>query len=167
MSDIEQTKGGERLMVAHLLESVDGQNFSKWPLHITLLPWFECQESLAVEAIESVTEHIKKCRLSLGEVALGSIEMFGENSDIPVRRVVGAEALSLLNIHRDLLDCFDDNLINKQYVGENYVPHISVSDEYYSGESDIINIDNMSLIKHCGQHKTIVRNYNLNDKTTS
>lgn len=167
MSDIERTKGGERLMVAHLLEPAGGDNFVNWPLHITLLPWFNYQESLAAEEIEIITERIGKYRLSLGRAALGNIEMFGENNDIPARRVIGPGALFLSIVHRALLDCFDDNLIDKQqYVGVGYVPHVSVGDDRDPGESDIISVDNISLIKHCESYKKIVRYFNLNDKAT-
>jgi len=161
--------GEKRLMIAHFVDPIDsGRQFDTWPLHITLMPWFRMNELAAEEKLEEAARDMRSFQLALGETAvktLGNIELFGQNIDIPARRIV--EPTSLGVMHGRLLGEFYNKLEDVKYVAGNYSPHVTIRENNDPGIGAKIKVDKISLIEYDKPLKTVVRNYNLNDETTT
>ena len=164
MTTLESNTSGERLMVAHLVDPIEeGYNFTDWPLHITVLPWFKRSESITKSEIELSAEHMRACRVALGKKALGCIEMFGDECDTPVRTISNSTSLGVM--HGMLLTMFRKNLESTDYIGGAYNPHLTIRENNDPGELAEIDIDRISLIKYENSVKTVLRNYDLKNET--
>ena len=169
MSEKLSNQNENRLMIAHFVDpNFEGRQFDEWPMHITVLPWFNYDKLSAITEIEAAVDNMRACRIALGETALkslGAVELFGNDLDVPVRRI--GDSTSLGVIHGMLLNQFHRNLEDKSYIGGNYNPHLTIRNNQDPGESSILTIDQLSLVEYGKPLKTIVRNYNLNDQTTT
>jgi len=160
MSELDRNLGQERLMVAHLVNPIDeGDQFENWPLHITILPWFHRVEPIAKAEIGLAAEHMRACRISLGQKALGSVLMFGNEYDIPVRPIRDSTSLGVM--HGMLLSMFHENLEDIDFIGGAYNPHLTIRDNDDPGENSMLNVDSISIIRYGKPRKTVIGNYSL------
>lgn len=169
MSEIISPEDNSRLMIAHFVDPLaEGRHFDKWPLHLTILPWFHDSESESIHNLEQTAEKMCACKIALGEVAiktLGQIEMFGDECNIPVRCVNNSTSLGV--IHGMLLGYFQDKLEDKTYIGGRYNPHVTIRENDDPGEGSEICIDKISLVKYDKLYKTVIKNFELLDEKTT
>jgi len=95
----------ESLIVVHLVERRPvGTTFPRlrvaWPLHITLLPWFEVEDSRTADLLSAIERYAKSLRKFVAVV--GDTENFGPGKDIPVNLIVDQQPIA--KMHDDLLD---------------------------------------------------------------
>lgn len=110
-------------IVAYLLESMaDNKSFKYWPLHITIIPWFEIDEPIkAVEAINNVCNNQKSFKLTVGEEAL-----FGPGKNRKANIFV--DPMPLTNFHNALttaLEIVGAYFPHSYYMGKDYHPHVT------------------------------------------
>lgn len=142
-------------MIAHLLGPDLGAEyqFNDWPLHVTLLPWFRAEGGVD-ERISNVVEDMRACRVYLGAKILGPVALYGVKEDIPVRPIGNSTQLGI--IHGMLLREFHSTLENRDFIGGNYNPHLTIRDNEDPGEGFEFLVDKFSLVRHDGTHKTVV-----------
>lgn len=158
-----------RLMIAHFVDPMlEGRQFDEWPLHITILPWFYESEVDSIRNIEIAAESMRSCRIALGAKAiklLGRVEMFGDGLDVPVRRINDSTSLGV--IHGMLLGQFHEKLEDKTYIGGNYNPHLTIRENNDPGEASEILVNKISLVEYGRPAKTVIKNFELIDETTT
>jgi 2'-5' RNA ligase len=116
------------MILVHMLEpQMVGSYFDRgrWPLHITLMPWFSSPTERRREleaALKLLAQATPPASLIIGEPAL-----FGPNKDIPVQLV--AEAGKLRPLHQGLLDLLKllqlPLTAGHSFIGPEYTPHVS------------------------------------------
>lgn len=115
-------------MVAYLIEPLHkGAEFTAWPLHLTIIPWFSGTDNGAVKAIKTVVRQTQPFT-----VKAGGKDFFGPKKDKPVRLM--QHSSGLYELHNDLLDGLSEHgfvLASASYTGKDYRPH--VTDKHNSG----------------------------------
>lgn len=137
------------LIVVHMLEpQMVGSYFDRrrWPLHITLLPWFDAAQD----------QHIP-LRQSLIQVALtqppvqvtaGAVAQFGARQNAQVNVI--AEAGALQSLHQALLDAvrlLDLPMQNTAHVGPAFRPHVTRYEDRYVNLGDKLRVSDFYLVK--------------------
>ncbi len=132
-------------IVAVLLENKSiNEEFGRWPLHITIVPWFEIKNSTkAINAIKRVSKYHKPFSVIVGEKA-----MFGPKHTVEVNRL--AEDQPLKTLHEALtheLNVAGANFMHKHYMGNGYNPHITKRSFANVQPGHTLNIKNVYLIE--------------------
>ena len=107
-------------MIAYMLEPVDiGDRFSMWPLHMTLLPWFEAPSAQPVE--QRLSEKLKG--VASFKVVVGERAIFG--SQLPVMLIDHTSVIQQL--HEKLLEMLEENnwQLRGRYTGASFRPHVT------------------------------------------
>ena len=140
------------ILVAILDEDAP-RRFTRWPHHITVLPWFKANTE-ALTSLESIAAKFLPVAAEIGNTA-----MFGARNDIPVRLV---ESEALKDMHRAMLANHTGvlGLNNSRYSHEAYVPHITLSG-HNDPEPGRVIISSLSLVRGVGKkpHKRIVKQF--------
>lgn len=150
------------LMIVHDLENYPkGKCFSEWPLHITVVFYFNLEGNDENEIIE----HISKIAQDIGPIYIkaGDTAMFGPNNDIPVTKLHDDGKLILLHNHLiselTKLGCHFTDLT---YI-DDYIPHISHIETQKGPASYTIN--SLSIVKKLSenikQNKKVIAKINL------
>lgn len=147
----------DQILVVLLEQLPAEQEFSNWPLHITVLPWFNGvdQTTLDKELLELTanTTPIK--------VDLGAQEMFGANKDTPVRTL--NDSPELVRIHqkiKDIVTASSGNILNPKYTGKAYRSHVTIQSNKQLQKSYIL--DNLTLVERTNKAtKRAIRIYEL------
>jgi len=137
------------LILVHMLEpQAVGSYFScqRWPLHITLLPWF----SASAEQVVRLREQLQKLAFAAAPftVTVGAEAQFGPQQDIPVNVI--ADPAALQQLHQALLSLtqlLQISLVNADYVDKNYRAHISRYEGRYANEGDHIALHDFYLVQ--------------------
>ncbi len=111
---------GEFLAVHMVDPAKVGDRFTMWPLHMTLLPWFEAPDvSSVLTAFRARLEHVAPL-----EVSVASRAYFGQRK-LPVKLVHRTAALQQL--HEILLQAVLENgwPLQGRYTGEHFKPHVT------------------------------------------
>lgn len=109
----------EFLVVAILDNCNVGDTFTVWPLHMTVLPWFEIYSlGEAVALLQPIIKEFKPFTANLGEYA-----KYGSNR--MVRLVVRSPELH--DLHNKLLRAVQVNglTIRGRYTGDHFSPHVT------------------------------------------
>ncbi len=120
-----------------------GAQFENWPHHITLMPWYVAKQDVAKEVANETSRHARPFRVKTGEKKL-----FGPDNDVPVYEIVPKHLISAL--HHLILDNIESkgaNLINKQYCGESYRPHITIQDYEPFPDVNAFLVDNITVVE--------------------
>lgn len=116
-----------------------GQRFTLWPLHVTLLPWFEAPDGKAVEAcVRVATNSTRPCSVSTTERGY-----YGLKGNLPVMKLEITSQLQTL--HKTLLSAVEEQgwEVKGRYIGNNYTPHITQkAGRGFEGE---LNIDTIHI----------------------
>ncbi|MBX4197132.1 2'-5' RNA ligase family protein [Candidatus Saccharibacteria bacterium] len=158
----------EHLVVLMLEPMPDGEEFEVWPMHITIVPWFPCDdEDRLNETLAKVTQKHRAF-----EVKAGKIEEWGGRERFKVLKIEDDGAL--YRLHRDIFKNLEKNgfpIHQKEYMGEKYAPHVtlrnSLADKtrYKPGQS--IKINKFTLVQQVRLRgsgrmiKSLVRDYEL------
>lgn len=152
-----------KLIIAHLRElNQPGDTFEKWPLHVTILPWFNLQVDEACKIAKETTEELRACRVVLGARVLGPIALYGAAEDIPVRPILNSTTLGV--IHGAFLSPLHKKLHDKTFVGGGYNPHMTIRENEDPGEGYSFMLDEVSLVSHEGDHKLVVNTFDLKNE---
>lgn len=141
-----------------LIDSYDeGDEFIEWPLHITLVPWFFVPDITEFQL--SITEAITYLRPI--HVIVGEERVWGPNTVNVIER-----SEPLHDLHARLLRQTNMSgriVINQQYTGENYTPHITQQSSLSATPGDKIIIDQFCIIKKTHSHrlKTVIKIFKL------
>lgn len=112
----------EYILAFFLDPQEQGEQFIKWPLHITLVPWFRSEfgTQRLWKDINAITSGIKWFP------ARGiARSLFGRRGDVAVTEVVSSQ---LHDLHRALMTIFDNDAYNMtaaDHTGVNYSPHVT------------------------------------------
>lgn len=134
----------EKLGIISSLEPLKkGDEFSEFPLHVTLMTWFDMSHK------EAFTHQLQNfaARNATQAVIGGEEAMFGPNNDIRVRKL--GTAGSLYAMHVDLLDMvtkLDGKVWSGGYVGEDYIPHVTYQGDHGLEEGDVARLSHIQLI---------------------
>ena len=118
-----------------------GEELISWPLHITLVPWF-------------ATDDIEKLKYNLADVlghdhqilvAVGEERTWGPNSVNVIEN-----STPLHDMHNRVLTLIETSgklLVNKQYTGINYTPHITHQKSLAKRPGDNVIINNVYIVE--------------------
>ena len=128
-------------VVAYMVEPVDiGTRFTLWPLHMTLLPWFDAPDVEAVR--QGLAKKLTATRAF--EVLVGERSSFGINK-LPVMLMKPNAELQAL--HEKLLGSVEENdwQLRGRFTGATFKPHITQK----AGKDAIgtLRIDELSIIE--------------------
>lgn len=134
--------------------------FTKWPNHITIVPYFQTSD------LERLSDNIKNACISINQIPyqVDSIDYFGIEENVKVSQVKISDAL--LKLHTSILNIalsYDKNMDTK-FCYQTYKPHITHNNEPYPQESDKGSIKMIYLIKKLSpitKEKKIVAIFNL------
>lgn len=139
---------GDLILVYMLEPQAVGTYFDRkrWPLHITLLPWFSAsrdQHSQIKNSLAYVAQSTSAIPVEVGERAL-----FGPLQDIPVNLISNQD--NLRKLHQNLLNAIglmQLPLVNPKYTGADYTAHISQYEDRYANQGDKIMVDSIYLVQ--------------------
>ncbi|MGH7197035.1 MAG: 2'-5' RNA ligase family protein [Candidatus Saccharimonadales bacterium] len=139
----------DELMIASCLGDIEkGEVFQRWPLHITLVPWFSLSHDQRFELDEAL-RHIAE-RTPTFTVIGGEIAHFG-----PHRRQVrllGDRALHELHGRlTKVVEHTGGQIISSAHIGEHYRPHITERDEGVE-EGEEVRVHGFQLVSKIGPH---------------
>lgn len=128
---------GDLILVQMLEPQAVGSYFSRqrWPLHITLLPWFTATES----QLGQLRQQLERLAFTTAPftVTVGGEAQFGPKQNTPVNII--ADPAALRQLHQALLSLtqlLQLPLVNADYVGKNYAAHISRYEDRYASAGD-------------------------------
>jgi 2'-5' RNA ligase len=118
-----------RFMVCHMLEEVpEDYQFSIWPPHLTIVPWFSVKEEALLNTLLAIEETARK----VGSFAIKAKEKawYGPRNDVLVTEVEDTTG-RLLKLHHSLLQSIQSNggtILDLTYTDENYSPHVTLTE---------------------------------------
>lgn len=132
-----------RYLLANLIEKQQvGEEFQKWPLHVTLMPWFEFEnEVLLVEKLDTLFSTMDSF-LYLG----GEQDMFGPKKNVPVFKVKNNSPMR--TVHKQIMTLLSElgAKIDDPYVGDNFFSHITVRNRDLHLTNVQFKLDSVDLI---------------------
>lgn len=150
------------IVVFMLDKPVTGERFTKWPLHITLKPWFQCADSTekVINQLGELAKNTKSFKVRTGERA-----MYGPEFDVPVRLV--EKTSELAELHARICYLLTKNKChseNEEYSRENYSPHITVRGDRNIEEAVDVTMDSFDIVEnlddgHMGRR--VVKRFNF------
>jgi len=137
----------EHLIVLPVEPLAKYNKFVNWPLHITIVPWFNCPSEdypkLDKLLSDITNKHYKFC-LEVGEIA-----SFGWHGKEFLAQLIKPNN-DLKQLHLDIFNTLETNgfpIHQKEYLGDAYKPHFiyKMESKYITGQK--INVNYFSLIK--------------------
>jgi 2'-5' RNA ligase len=131
-----------------MVEPAKHDDFEIWPLHITLVPWFPCDDD---EHLDRTLQFIANRHKQIS-ARTGPVEEWGKQDKIIVQTIEESEKLH--NLHLDVYESLENNgfpIHQKDFLGENYRPHLTLRNRYQRSqklpEGTEIVIKKFALIK--------------------
>ena len=122
-----------------------GAVFTKWPLHLTIVPWF-LYEGDVNELIERMKQKLKDIRPF--KIQVGDQKMFGPNRDVPVKLVdKNVELTKLHSTIYHLLLSSGTQPEREEYNTAVYTPHITVRGDRNIASGEIVTIDSVDILR--------------------
>jgi 2'-5' RNA ligase len=116
---------------------------SAWPLHITLVPWFEItDQSWFTSGLASLVSALKPIHLTLGDK-----ELFGSRGNVPVNVVDPNKDLTKL--HGELFRLVKEggSLQSDRFVGNRYRAHVSHYGKKSLASGAELTMDNICIVE--------------------
>lgn len=115
------TEHRDYIYVAMVKPQPVGRRFTQWPLHITLLPWFQAPSIAAVEQLAQAAAR----DFTPFTVTVGKREYFGSSRQLAVKLIKTSE--QIMELHNRLLNGVMSKGWNMpgRYTGEHYRPHVT------------------------------------------
>lgn len=139
------------LLAYFMAEQQPGDEFTNWPLHITIIPWFRVNNIEQVDTgLQTVAERTGPFRpfrvCGQGQAQFG---------DYQVRLI---EPVSLMKaIHQQIYQLLQNKqarFISTRFFGDNYVPHISHQSGSSFGHGQVALISGFYLLKRYRQSQS-------------
>jgi len=112
----------KEFVLVHMVDPAEvGARFATWPLHLTLLPWFEAPDLETVQAqLKAKLKDLKPF-----EVTVGERSQHGDYKGRPVMNITNTPELQRL--HEQLLAVIQANHwpLQGRYTGRHYTPHVT------------------------------------------
>lgn len=107
-----------------MLEQIlPGREFEVWPLHITIVPWFPCDDPERLDKqLRGISHRHKSFTVKLGET-----ETWGKKEKFDV--VIVDDPGQLHRLHWDVLQTLEKNgffVHQKDFLGTKYKPHVTI-----------------------------------------
>jgi 2'-5' RNA ligase len=156
-------------LVVVMVEPATESKFEFWPLHITLVPWFPCDDEIKLnQTLEEIAQNHKPF-----SVHAGKIEQWGKKDKFEVQIV--EDNGELHKLHWDVYRQLENNgfpIHQKDFIGEKYTPHLTLRNRYQRSHALEIGADikiiKFTLIKQIRLKKTgtmiksVAKEYKLN-----
>lgn len=129
-------------VIAYMVEPVDvGVRFTMWPLHMTLLPWFEAPDAETVQ--HELTKKLAATRAF--DVSVGERTSFGVTKRLPVMLIKPDAKLQAL--HDKLLEMTAANSwpLQGRYTGTSFKPH--VTQKTGKDAEGLLHIDELAIVE--------------------
>jgi 2'-5' RNA ligase len=154
-----------------MLEPVlKGEEFEIWPRHITIVPWFPCDDEKRLDkTLTSVAS-----RHESFTVTAGTVEEWGRKEKFRVQKI--DDEGELHRMHWDVFRSLEKNgfpVHQKDFLGEKYTPHLALRNRLQRGREiergQVIFIKDFSLVKQVRLKgsgrmiKALVKDYELKD----
>lgn len=137
---------GDRLIVSLLQPLARGEYFRKWPLHLTILPWF--RSKLGTRELQAIiTESLQGIEPFSAE--MGETTQFGFKDQVPVRVVQTPNHFE--EVHRRLLQTFRDHpeiyILDTSHTGDHFRAHVTLHGYEPLREGDIIACNDLQIVR--------------------
>ena len=145
-----------------------GHQFEVWPPHVTLVPWFPCEDAEKLDKI--LSDIAKKHKLFVTKA--GKIEDWGRKDKFMIQKI--DDSGELHRLHWDIFRSLEKNgfpIHQKEFLGEKYTAHITLRNHLQKGNAmergEEILISNFSLVKQLRLKKSgrmiksLVKDYEL------
>lgn len=161
-------KRNEHLVVIMLEPGPLGEEFEIWQPHITIVPWFPCDDG------DRLDQTLSKIAARHKEfvVKAGKIEDWGRKEKYQVQKI--DDQGELHRLHQDVFNSLEKNgfpIHQKDFMGEKYSPHIALRNRLQRGTAmepgQDIKVKNFTLVRQIRLKKTgrmiksLVKNYEL------
>ncbi len=119
-------------------------HFTRWPLHITLVPWFEISgEKLPkfLTGLESIAHNYRPIRLNQA----GSANFGAGKTKVTLIRPTS----EIISLHQDLLQAIVDSnalLLSEKHTGSDFRPHITQRADRSVPEDKVITSNKLYLV---------------------
>ncbi|MDX1765747.1 MAG: 2'-5' RNA ligase family protein [Candidatus Saccharimonadales bacterium] len=137
-----------------MVESLGDEEFAKWPLHITVVPWFQCELS-EEELIDWCSRVLQNARRL--ELEVGAQTMF--RGRIPMHLLIENEGKrKLIHLHQKLIETMGERgfeLVNDNYVGRQYKPHITVRGDRSIEPGKMIQVEGLTLVRSVSEQPKV------------
>jgi len=140
---------GTYIVVYMLQPQAIGSYFdrSRWPLHITLLPWFGIAPSKR-DQFRYEMEQLERTKPAL-KATIGEAALFGSERNVPVNII--ADQGELKSLHLSLLQIahlLQLPLVDTSWVNDQYIAHITERTGYPHPEpGDNLSIDGFYIVR--------------------
>lgn len=124
-----------------------GDVFDDWPLHVTLVPW--CLPNDLNQFIRSLSDITRQHREI--HTVVRDTRIWGPHTVNVVRRTP-----KLHSLHADVLDVVRETgrlLINEEFTGEYYTPHVTRQGLHHVETGSSIQLSSISLVERDNQKK--------------
>jgi 2'-5' RNA ligase len=119
-----------------------GEIFRKWPLHVTIVPWFiEARQRRLIDGLQEVQSATKPFKITMGSTAL-----FGFKKNTPVRLIEESDLLQTLHL-KNLAAVYNSKgqFDERNQVGYKYRPHITERENEII--PTVINVSQVALVE--------------------
>lgn len=123
-------------------DSFEGNN---WPLHVTLLTWFDVPTDFDgfIAALSELQHRLQPIRIKGGEKAL-----FGPDENIPVRLIGDVNNLRVIQEKiLAVVSSFGCHVWNESFVGAGYRPHVTDTTLKTFDKDETALLTTMNLVK--------------------
>jgi len=135
-----------RYAAAYMLDKPKlGEVFTKWPLHITVLPWFECQDiAIYVGMLEKTARKIRPFYVTVGREA-----DFGPDGGVPVKLVNKTYPLTELHatVCRLLMYGKGHAGSREERITRPWRPHITVRGDRHISTGTKVLVDSLDIVE--------------------
>ena len=134
-----------------------GDELLDWPLHITLVPWFFVDNMRQFQ--DDLVQHVADIHRI--PVTVGEQRTWGPNVVNVIQRSAPLHELHARLLH--LITSSGELLINQQYTGLNYTPHITHQKSLSAQPGDNVTIGTVYIIKKdtARRAKTVIARVDL------
>ncbi len=134
-----------------MIEPAPAGEFTVWPLHITIVPWFTVSEKTKLDEVLSKVAARHEAFL----VSAGRKEVFGKKDKLAVNLI--NDSGELHRLHWEVFHSLEKNgflVHQKTHLGEKYKPHVTHQGKKHLKENEELVIDRFSLVRQVRQKKT-------------
>jgi len=142
---------GDRVIVSLLQPLARGERFHKWPLHLTLMPWFRTNLPAyeVTKLMSAALQGVEPFTATMGETA-----RFGFKDQVPVRVVHAPNGFE--EMHRRLLKAFHEHpeieVLDGEHTGPNFRAHVTLHGYEPLREGDIIACNDLQIVRLADVH---------------
>lgn len=151
---------GDRLICAFVYQVPVGRQFTRWLLHITIVPWFRLDETP-----EQLSEGIRRALTTIKpfEALAGEIVMFGPQKNRPARLIEPTQSLKEIErktrnyLHKKRAWLVDETT-KKQHL---FRPHVTVQGKSGLNAHQNFEVNKLYIVEQKGNYKKIVAEITL------